>query len=214
MSKRTCIITGKKLEPSLLLRFVVSPDGNLTPDIANKLPGRGAYIYPKPEYVREALKKNKLARHIGFQKILLPKEIDLFLRLIEGLLRRKFVEHIGLFRRRGIAIAGANNLKENPLLVGLLIASDASDREAKNIESLTHPNWILKGIPSEILGKAFGRKSLAFAGILGFKRAKSEFNGCSIRYSYQRWKPFIHEISCQTGIDGCINEQYKLLNKI
>ena len=70
MLKRTCIITGKKLEPCFLLRFVVSPDGDLTPDVANKLPGRGAYITPKPEYVREALKKNKFARHIGFQKIL------------------------------------------------------------------------------------------------------------------------------------------------
>ena len=209
MSKRTCIITGKKLDPRVLLRFVVGPDGNLTPDIANKLPGRGAYIIPKPEYVREAIKKNKFARHIGFQKILLQKEIDSFIWVLESLLQRKFIEQIGLYRRRGIAVSGANNLKENPLLIGLLIASDASDRETKNIESVTNPNWMLRGIPSEILGKAFGRNSLAFAGIIGLKRAKSEFNGRSIKHSFQRWKSFIHVNSCQRGIDGCINEQSK-----
>ena len=208
MSKRTCIITGESTESSNLLRFVVGPDGFLTPDVANKLSGRGAYLIPKPEYVREALKNNKFSKHIGFQKNLLPNEIELFVNLVENLLRKHFIERIGLFRKSGVAIAGATKLKEKPLLMGLLIASDASEREARNIVSLTNPYWILRDIPSEILGKAFGRSSLAFIGILKLKNAKNDFNGHSIKNSFRRWRSFIHLNSCQKGTDGCINNQW------
>ena len=213
MPKRTCIITGETTEARILLRFVVSPDGILTLDVANKLSGRGAYVMPKPELVKEALKKNKFAVHLGFRGKLLPKDIDSFVFLLENLLRKHFVEQIGLFRKRGSAIAGAAKLKENASLLGLLIASDASKREARNIELLTKPNWVLRGISSEILGKAFGRDSLAFAGILGLNNVESNLNGHTIKYSFQRWKSFINVNSCQKGVDGCINDQSKLLNE-
>ena len=94
------------------------------------------------------------------------------------------------------------------VLIGLLIASDASEREARNIVSLTNPYWILRDIPSEILGKAFGRSSLAFIGILKLKNAKNDFNGHSIKSSFRRWRSFIHVNSCQKGTDGCINDQW------
>ncbi len=213
MSERTCIITGETTEPFNLLRFVVSPDGALTPDIAYKLSGRGAYVMPKPEYVKEALKKYKFAKHINFQEKLFPKEIDLFLRSLENLLQKHFIEQVGLFRKRGRAIAGANNLKEKTFLTGLLIASDASSKEARNIESLTCPTWVLREIPSDILGRAFGRNSLAFAGILSLKNEKSTLDECGIKHSFSRWKSFIQVNSCQEGTDGCINEQSKLVNK-
>ena len=213
MSKRTCIITGETTEPFNLLRFVISPDGILTPDVAYKLTGRGAYIMPRPEYVREALKKYKFAKHLNFQKKLLPKEIDLFICSLENLLQKHFIQQIGLFRKRGRAIAGATKLKEKTLLAGLLIASDASVKEARNIEFVTDPNWVLREIPSEILGRAFGRNSLAFAGILNLKYKKSIFDEHSLKHSFRRWNSFINVNSCQKGTDGCINEHAELLNE-
>jgi len=74
MAQRTCIITGETDDSSNLIRFVISPDGSLTPDLAQKLPGRGTYVMPKPEYITEALKKNKFAKHIDFQKKYLLKK--------------------------------------------------------------------------------------------------------------------------------------------
>ena len=207
MVKRTCIITGETDEATNLLRFVVGPDKSLTPDVWNKLPGRGAYTLPKPEYVKEALYKNRFAKHLGFYKHLSPREIDLFLSSLEKLLQKNFIEQIGLVRKQGSAVAGAGNLKENQVAKGLLIAADASKSEARKIMSLTRPSWILKNIPSETLGKAFGRNSLAFAGIFSSKNEKNTCDGHIIRHSFRRWEAFIHENSCQTGTDGCINEQ-------
>ena len=206
MVKRTCIVTGETDEPTNLLRFVVGPDKSLTPDILNKLPGRGAYTLSKPEYVKEALYKNRFAKHLGFYKHLSPREIDLFLSSLENLLQKNFIEQIGLVRKQGSAVAGAGNLKEHQFAKGLLIAADASNREARKIISLTRPSWILKNIPAETLGKAFGRNSLAFVGIFSSKNEKNNFDGNLIRHSFRRWEAFINENSCQRGTDGCINE--------
>ncbi len=207
MVKRTCIITGETDEATNLLRFVVGPDKSLTPDVLSKLPGRGAYTLPKPEYVKEALHKNRFAKHLGFYKHLSPREIDLFLSSLENLLQKNFIEQIGLVRKQGSAVAGAGNLKENQVAKGLLIAADASKSEARKIMSLTRPGWILKNIPAETLGKAFARNSLAFVGIFGSKNEKNNFDGHPIRRSFLRWEAFIHENSCQRGTDGCINER-------
>ena len=207
MVKRTCIITGETDEPTNLLRFVVGPDKSLTPDVLNKLPGRGAYTLPKPEYVKEALYKNRFAKQLGFYKRLSPSEIDLFLSSLENLLQKNFIKQIGLVRKQGSAVAGAGNLKEHQFAKGLLIAADASRREARKIISLTRPSWILKNIPAETLGKPFGRNSLAFVGIVSSKNEENNFDGHIIRHSFRRWEAFIHENSCQRGTDGCINER-------
>ena len=206
MAIRTCILTGEKDETSNLLRFVVSPDGYLIPDLAENLPGRGAYLKSKPEYIKESLKKNKFAKHIKFQKKLSQEEVNSFTASIENLLRKRFVEQVSLSRRQGAAIAGAGKLRENQSLIGLLIANDASVREAKKIEFLTKPKWTLRDIPAEALGEAFGLNSIAYVGLLSPKNAKNKFDGHSIQHSFQRWKPFIHVIPCHEGTDGCINE--------
>ena len=205
MAKRTCIITGKTDDSSNLLRFVISPDGSLVPDLAEKLPGRGAYVVPKPEYIAGSLKYNKFTKHIGFQKKISAEEVDAFLALVGNLLRRRFVEQLSLARRQGCAIAGAGKIKETPSLIGLLISHDASAREARQLESVTSPNWILRDIPAETLGEVFGRHSIAYVGFLHSKNEKSKSDGCSIQLSFQRWKPFIYVIPCQEGTDGCIN---------
>jgi|AACY02.8.fsa_nt_gi Predicted nucleic-acid-binding protein implicated in transcription termination len=207
MVNRTCIITGETDETTNLLRFVVGPDKSLIPDVLNKLPGRGAYTLPKPEYVKEALYKKRFAKHLGFYKHLSPRQMDLFLSSLENLLQKNFIEQIGLVRKRGSAVAGAGNLRENQFAKGLLIAADASKREARKIMSLTRPSWILKNIPAETLGKAFGRNSIAFVGIYSLKNEENNFDGHLIRRSFRRWEAFIHENSCQRGTDGCINER-------
>ena len=38
-SERTCVVTGEKGPPDAMLRFALSPEGVVTPDIRRKLPG-------------------------------------------------------------------------------------------------------------------------------------------------------------------------------
>ena len=42
--ERRCIVTGDVQPKAGLVRFVVGPDGQIVPDLADKLPGRGIWV--------------------------------------------------------------------------------------------------------------------------------------------------------------------------
>jgi predicted RNA-binding protein YlxR (DUF448 family) len=46
----------------MLLRVVREPDGTVSPDAKGRAQGRGAYICPKTECVRAAMKKKAFSR--------------------------------------------------------------------------------------------------------------------------------------------------------
>ena len=61
-SERTCIVTGTKGVPEAMLRFALSPDGSVVPDIRRKLPGRGVWTRLSFETVRRAAAKQAFSR--------------------------------------------------------------------------------------------------------------------------------------------------------
>ena len=60
--ERTCIVTRATGGPDDLMRFVLSPDGAVVPDLRNKLPGRGAWVTPSASALATALKRRLFSR--------------------------------------------------------------------------------------------------------------------------------------------------------
>ena len=58
---RTCIGCRARDGKNLLLR-VVAHDGAVEIDISQLLPGRGAYLHPRPGCLEQALKRRSLGR--------------------------------------------------------------------------------------------------------------------------------------------------------
>jgi uncharacterized protein len=58
---RTCIGCRARDEKTLLLR-VVAHDAEVEIDIRQVLPGRGAYLHPRPGCLEQALKRRSLGR--------------------------------------------------------------------------------------------------------------------------------------------------------
>ena len=58
---RTCIGCRARDEKALLLR-VVAHDGFVEIDIRQILPGRGAYLHPRPACLEQALKRRSLGK--------------------------------------------------------------------------------------------------------------------------------------------------------
>jgi predicted RNA-binding protein YlxR (DUF448 family) len=56
--ERRCIVTGEVREEAQLIRFAVSPDGDVVPDIAAKLPGRGIWVSADRAILERAIAKN------------------------------------------------------------------------------------------------------------------------------------------------------------
>ena len=51
---RTCILTRERRDRERLIRFVLSPEGEVVPDIAARLPGRGLWLTTSRRVVAEA----------------------------------------------------------------------------------------------------------------------------------------------------------------
>lgn len=107
MNVRTCIITKKTYEKNKLLRFVVSPDLQILPDLKQKLPGRAIYITPSQQNVEKAITSNSLVRSF---KAKIQKDVNIdknMAQIVEKLLIKNAIASIALGRKAGIVIYGA-----------------------------------------------------------------------------------------------------------
>jgi uncharacterized protein len=62
LRERRCIATGAILPEDKLVRFVVSPDGDIVPDLDAKLPGRGIWLSATRAAMAKAIVKNDFSK--------------------------------------------------------------------------------------------------------------------------------------------------------
>src|ERR1700757_830554 len=63
---RMCAISREQRPTDELIRFVVSPQGEVVPDVKQKLPGRGLWISASRDTVAEAVRRHQFSR--GFKR--------------------------------------------------------------------------------------------------------------------------------------------------
>src|ERR1700751_6453236 len=63
---RMCAVSREQRPVDELIRFVVSPQGEVVPDIKRKLPGRGLWISASRQTVAEAVRRHQFSR--GFKR--------------------------------------------------------------------------------------------------------------------------------------------------
>jgi predicted RNA-binding protein YlxR (DUF448 family) len=161
--ERRCIVTGETGGKAGLVRFVVGPDGQVVPDILNKLPGRGMYVTAGRAQLEQATKKNPFSR-AAKAPVTVPEGL---VAEVERQLLRRVTELISLARKAGDAICGFEKVKDW-LAAGqakvLLQASDGSVRGKSKL-------WTPEGgrffgcLTSDELGLAFGRESVIHAAL-------------------------------------------------
>ena len=159
--ERRCIATGEVQGKHGLIRFVVGPDGDIVPDLAEKLPGRGIWVEATAASVSRAAKKGLFARAAG-QAVQASPELAV---TVEGLLLQRVVELISLARKAGAAVAGYEKVRDwltKGQAVLLIQAADGSERGKAKL----HPpqggpdgNATFIGcLTAAELGLAFGRE--------------------------------------------------------
>lgn len=90
------------------MRFVVGPGGELVPDVAADLPGRGLWLTPRRDMVERAVAKRLFARAARQPLSLPPQLAD----RVEARLAQRCCDAIGLARRSGLAVAGFEKVCE------------------------------------------------------------------------------------------------------
>ncbi len=163
--ERRCVATRESQPRTGLLRFVVGPDGEIVPDLAGRLPGRGIWVSADAAALRLAAAKNLFAR-AAKQSVRVPP--DLFER-VEAALTRRLVELLAMARKAGEAVTGFEKTKA--ALIGgqaalLAQAADGSARERARLRPPPGENTLVSCLFGHELGLAFGRDNVIHAAVL------------------------------------------------
>lgn len=163
--ERRCIVTRESGPKAGLIRFVAAPDGEIVPDLAERLPGRGIWVSADAEALAKAAGKGYFARAAKRQVRVPP---DLVAR-VEDLLAGRVVDLIALARKAGQAVAGLEKTKA-ALLSGeaalLVQAVDGSAREKAQLRPPEGENTLVSCLFAHELGLAFARDSVIHAAVL------------------------------------------------
>ena len=159
-SVRQCAVTRERLGKEALVRFVLSPEGAVTPDVAEKLPGRGVWVRADRAVLQEAVKKKAFARAFK-SSVIVPEALA---ETVEALLVRRFAGLLGMAKKGGEVVLGFDQVREalQKRAPGLLLeaADGAEDGRSKLYflaKALYSDVEVAGALTSAELGMAFGR---------------------------------------------------------
>ncbi|WP_371055328.1 RNA-binding protein [Rhodosalinus sp. K401] len=156
--ERKCIATGKVLPAACMVRFVVSPDGVVVPDILGKLPGRGIWVAADRAALERAASKGLFARAAKAPVTVPEGLVD----EVERQLAQRVIGLVSLARKSGAAVTGYEKVKAwlaNGEAEVLIQASDGSERGKTKLSTPHDGSWLGWMTASE-LGLAFGRETV------------------------------------------------------
>ena len=168
--ERRCIASGASLPESQLIRFALAPDGAVVPDVAAKLPGRGAWVRADRASVERAAAKGLFSR--AFKR---PAQAGEGLAdQADAMLERRCLDQLGLMRRAGALAIGQTQV-ESAIRAGparlLVEACDGAAEGREKLMSLHIGLW--KAPPPAVgcfaggqLGVALGRERVIHACLL------------------------------------------------
>jgi predicted RNA-binding protein YlxR (DUF448 family) len=163
-AQRRCIVSGEVRPREELLRFAVDAEGQLTPDITGRLPGRGIWLSPDRDSVKRA-RARKLFERAARQALQIDDDLD---DRIEMLLAARCVELIGLARRGGQALAGFEKVRAM-LRQGrgtvLLAARDGAEDGREKLRAAAPELPVVDCLEADELGRAFGRERTVHAAL-------------------------------------------------
>ncbi len=165
LPERTCIVTREQKPEAELIRFVLSPEGQVVPDLKRKLPGRGCWVTKSRETLGEAVKRQAFGRALESS----AKADAALPDLVGTLLRRDLVQALSLCRKAGLALSGFTKV-EDALGKGhvraLIHVATASQDGAAKLNRKAGPNCaILDFFAPHELDLAFGRENVVHAAI-------------------------------------------------
>lgn len=184
--QRTCIATGDTDAPERMIRFVIGPDGDVVPDLARRLPGRGLWVKAERTAVERAVAKNLFARAARHARGAAVKPAADLAGRVERLLLERALADLGRARRAGRAVAGFVKVEQmvGQRRAGLLVVAD--EAQGDGLAKLR-----ASGLPIARLGDAaalggiFGREQAVYVAV-----ARDDAGGAfieRIRTGAARW---------------------------
>ena len=145
-----------------MLRFVISPDDRVIPDLYGKLPGRGLWLTADRDIIHAACAQNVFAKRARRQ---VNVDEDLAQR-VEVLLAKRCTDLLQLARRAGVLTVGSDEV-DSRLSGGvkglLLVATDAASKSRRRISELASSLAVRDVLSADELGAVVGRERVVHA---------------------------------------------------
>jgi predicted RNA-binding protein YlxR (DUF448 family) len=167
--ERRCIATGAALPAEKLVRFVVSPDGVVVPDIDGKLPGRGLWLTANRTAFAKAIAKGDFSRAAKAKVTVAPDLAD----HVAHLLSERLKADLGMARRAGLADVGFDSVmraldKKIPPAI-MFHAAGSSDDGRRKLRSAVKSRELdvrfVDVLTRDELSLALGRENVVHAAI-------------------------------------------------
>jgi predicted RNA-binding protein YlxR (DUF448 family) len=195
---RMCAVSREVRPVDELIRFVLSPEGAVVPDLKRKLPGRGLWITASRARVAEAVRRNQFSR--GFKRDV--RAAQTLASDTESLLVKSAVEALAMAAKAGQVVSGfakvEDTLNGGQARSGVLALIHASDGAADGIrkldaivrqragnhgESRAFP--VVTALTSAELDLALGRANVIHAALLAGPAGKTFLSRSQILVRYR-----------------------------
>lgn len=160
-----------------MIRFVLSPERQVVPDLAARLPGRGMWLSARADVLQAARARAAFAR-AARGPVVVPPDLAA---MVEAGLARRIAELLGLARRAGQAVGGFQKARE--WLQGgratlVVQASDASPGERARLLAGVARVRVTAVLPAAALGAVFARDHLAHVAVAPGRLGEAIWGDC------------------------------------
>jgi uncharacterized protein len=195
---RMCAVSREVRGIDELIRFVVSPEGEVMADVKRRLPGRGLWISASRQMVAEAVRRHHFSR--GFKR-----EVRVAPTLAadaETLLARSAIEALAIAAKAGQVISGFSKVegalqtkRSRHAIAALIHASDGSIDGIRKLDAVARQNHGIHGESAEFptvtaltsaeLDLALGGSNVIHAALLAGPASKTFLSRSQILVRYR-----------------------------
>jgi len=199
---RMCAVTRQVRPIDELIRFVVSPSGEVVPDLKRKLPGRGLWVSASRQAVAEATRRNHFAK--GFRRDV--RAAPTLAADTETLLVRSVVEALAMAAKAGQVVSGFSKVEgalaqrqAQAAILALIHAGDGAADGIRKLDAIARQNAgqdtgngeesrqfpIITALTSEQLDLALGRSNVVHAALLAGPAGKTFLSRSQVLVRYR-----------------------------
>ena len=199
---RMCAVTRQVRPIHELIRFVVSPSGEVVPDLKRKLPGRGLWVSASRQAVAEATRRNHFAK--GFKRDV--RAAATLAADTETLLVRGVVEALAMAAKAGQVVSGFSKVEgalaprqAQAAILALIHAGDGAADGIRKLDAIARQNagqnagngeeWrefpVITALTSEQLDLALGRSNVVHAALLAGPAGKTFLSRSQVLVRYR-----------------------------
>ena len=192
--QRSCIACRRTGDKSSFIRFVLAPDNTVTPDLEERLPGRGAYLCQSHQCVAQAVSRRLFVRAFKVEGGV--EGTAVLDQLLRQLMVNRITGYLALANKAGAVVSGGEAVERS--LAGhavahlLVVAEDAAPNSIERLLGGAARKGIAvcRVLSKEQLGMALGKESDRSAVIItngGFAR--------SLTRDFERYRNYLDKES-------------------